>query len=158
MGRIVWVGTTLLVLAGVYLLLAGSFDTVEAIAMLVCTVLGTALVVGQSVVANEHVTLRPAPRAILGPLAALLPELYAVGRQLFDVAIHGASRHRGDYVHQPFDFGTDDPREAGRRAVTLIGVSLAPRSFVIRGERANGTVLLHGFPPKPMSPDRRWPA
>ncbi len=158
MSRLVWAALTWIVLAGFYLFLAGSGGTVEYIAMLFCCTLGTALAVGVSLVAREHFALRPAPRAVLKPIAALLPDFFGVVRELVDVALHGAGRHRGDYVHQPFDFGANSPREAGRRAVTTIGVSLAPRTFVVRGERADGTLLLHGFPPKPVSPDRQWPA
>lgn len=158
MSRIVWAPLTWLVLAGFYLLLAGSADTVEIIGMLVCCTLGTALAVGLSLVAHEHFALRPAPRAILRPLAAAIPEFLTVGRELIAVAIHGAGRHRGDYIHQPYDFGAATPRDAGRRAVTTIGVSLAPRTFLVRGDRGAGTLLLHGFPPKPASDDTRWPA
>ena len=158
MSRIVWAPLTWLVAAGFYLFLAGDDSTVELVAMAVCATLGTALAVALSLVPEKHFALRPAPRAILRPLAALLPELLAVGRELADVSIGGASRHRGAFVHQPFDFGSDTPREAGRRAVTLIGVSLAPRGFVVRGEQADGKVLLHGFPPKPVSSDTKWPA
>lgn len=158
MSRIVWAAVTWIVLAGFYLFLAGSIDTVEVIGMLVCCTLGAALAFGLSVVAQEHFTLRPPPRAILRPLAAALPEFLTVGRELAVVALRGAGRHHGDFVHQPFDFGAETPREAGRRAVTLVGVSLAPRTFVVRGNRADGSVLLHGFPPKPLSPDVKWPA
>ncbi len=158
MSRYVWAPLMWIVLAGFYLFLAGSADTVELIAMLVCCTLGVMLAVGLSLVAQEHFTLRPAPRAILKPFAALLPDFYAVGRELVAVAIHGGGRHCGDYVRQPFDFGAATPREAGRRAVTTIGVSLAPRTFLVRGNRSDGTLLLHGFPAKPVSPDGRWPA
>ena len=158
MSRIVWAPLTFIVLAGFYLFLAGSLGTVEIVSALVCCTLGTTLAVGLSLVAKTHFTLRPAPRAILRPLASALPEFLTVGRELVGVALRGAGRHHGDYVHQPFDFGADTPSEAGRRAVTLIGVSLAPRTFVVRGNRADDSILLHGFPAKPVSPDRRWPA
>ncbi len=158
MSRFVWAPLTWIVLAGFYLFLAGSLGTVEIIAALVCCTLGTALAVGLSLVAHQHFTLRPAPRAILRPLAALLPEFLTVGRELATVVFRGAGRHHGDYVHQPFDFGAADPRDAGRRAMTTVGVSLAPRTFLVRGERSDGTLLLHGFPPKPVSEDARWPA
>ncbi len=158
MSRIVWAPLVFAASCGFYLFLAGSADTVELLAMAFCVTLGTALAVGLSVVAKAPIALRPPPRAILRPLAALLPELVGVGRRLAAVAFHGAGGYEGGFVHQPFDFGVADAREAGRRAMTLIGVSLAPRSFVVRGEKADGTVLLHGFPPKPVSPDTRWPA
>ena len=158
MSRYVWAPLTWLVLAGFYLFLAGSGGTVEYIAMVVCCTLGTALAVGLSLVAREHFILRPVPRAVLKPIAAALPEFVTVGRELVAVALHGASRHVGDYVRQPYDFGAATPLDAGRRAVNTIGVSLAPRTFLIRGNRADGTLLLHGFPPKPASDDRRWPA
>ena len=158
MSRFVWAPLTWIVLAGFYLFFAGSVDAVEITVMLVCCTLGAALAVGLSLVAQEHFALRPAPRALFKPLAALLPEFFTVGRELFAVAIHGSHRHNGDYVHQPFDFGAATPREAGRRAVTTIGVSLAPRTFLVRGNRSDGTLLLHGFPAKPVSPDERWPA
>lgn len=158
MSRFVWLPLTWIALAGFYLVLAGGVGTVEIIAMLVCCTLGSGVALGLSLVARERIVLRPPPRAILRPLAATLPELFTVGRALFLVALRGASRHDGDYVRQPFVFGDDSPREAGRRALSLIGVSLTPRGFVVRDERGTGTVLLHGFPAKPVSADTRWPS
>ena len=153
-----WASLTWLVLAGFYLSFAGDVGMVEIIAMVICCSLGTALAVGLSLVAREHFMLRPPPRAILRPLAALLPEFLAVGRALILVAVRGDRGNRGGWVHQPFDFGAAAPREAGRRAVTTIGVSLTPRTFVVRGERETGSLLLHGFPAKAASSDERWPA
>ena len=158
MSRFVWAPLTWIALAGFYLGLAGSISTVEIVATLVCCTLGTALAIGLSLIAQEHFILRPVPRAVFRPFAAALPEFFTVGRELVAVALRGSGRHHGDYVHQPFDFGAAAPRDAGRRAVTTIGVSLAPRTFLVRGERADGTLLLHGFPPKPVSEDQRWPA
>lgn len=158
MSRFVWAPLVFAASCGFYLFLAGSTDVVELLAMAVCATLGTALAVGLSIVAKAPIALRPPPRAIFRPFAALLPELLVVGRRLSTVALRGAGRHEGGFVHQPYAFGDASAREAGRRAVTLIGISLAPRSFVVRGEEADGTVLLHGFPPKPPSPDTRWPA
>lgn len=158
MSRYVWAPLTWFVLAGFYLFLAGSIGTVEVIAMLVCCTLGAALALGLSLVAREHFIVRPAPRAIFRPLVALVPEFFTLGRELMSIAIHGAGRHQGGYVHQRYAFGAATPREAGRRAITTIGVSLAPRTFLVRANRADGTLLLHGLPPKPTSSDEQWPA
>lgn len=158
MSRIVWAPVLFAVLCGFYLFLAGSADGVELSGMAICAALGVALALGLSINAKAPIALRPPPRAILKPLAALMPELVAVGRRLVAVAVTGTDRHEGGFAQQPFEFGDATPREAGRRAVTLIGVSLAPRTFVVRGHREDSAVLLHGFPPKAVSPDTRWPA
>ena len=156
MGRIVWVIATFVALAGLYLFLAGSVDAVEIAAALVCAGLGTTLAVALEIVAKRNFEPRPPLRAVLRPFAALLPETAVVGRELVSAAVTGTTRQRGDFIRQPFEPGADDARSAGRRALTVIGVSLAPRTFVVRGELSDA-LLLHGLPPKPISSDRRWP-
>ncbi len=157
MGRIVWGVAVFVVLSGLYLFLAGTVDAVEIIAMVVCAAAGTALAVALETVAKRNYAPLPPPKAILRPFAALLPELLVVGRELVAVALHGAAAQRGTFVRQPFEPGADDTRSSGRRALTIIGISLAPRTFAIRGERTD-TLLLHGLPPKPASRDTAWPA
>ena len=157
MSRIVWGIVVFCLLAGLYLFLAGSIDAVEIIAMVFCAAVGTALATALEVVAKRNYLPRPPPRAIAMPMLALVPELLVVGRELVSVVVSGESRMRGAFVQQPFEPGGDDPRAAARRAITIIGVSLAPRTFAIRGERTN-QLLTHGLPPKPPSPDKAWPA
>ena len=144
-----------LALFALYLLFAGEVSAVEIGAGLVCAGAGTALAVGLDVVAVRR--FGPAFRlgAVLRPLAALLVETFVVGRELVRAAAGGAAR--GALSVQPFDPGGDDPRSATRRALTLLGISLAPRSFAIRGERGDG-LLLHNLPAKPAAKEREWPA
>ena len=157
MGRIIWGVVVLLVLSGLYLFLAGTVDLVELVAMAVCAAAGTALAIALEMVAKRNYAPLPPPRAIFKPLAVLLPELFIVGRELIRVALTGATGQRGAFVQQPFTPGGDEPRAAARRAITIIGVSLAPRTFVIRGERTD-KLLLHSLPQKAASSDTAWPA
>ena len=138
-----------------YLFLAGTVDTVEMTAGFVCAGAGTALAIGLRRVAHRRLAFGPPPaRAILRPIAALIPETLSVGRQLV-AAIFAGTDQRGAFVRQSFDPGADDRRSTGRRAIAVIGGSLAPGSFVIRGDRSE-TMILHALPSKPPSPDPRW--
>ena len=157
MGRIVWKVAVFLLLAGLYLFLAGTIDAVEVTAMLVCAAAGTTLAVAVERVAKRNYSPMPLLGAVIRPFMALLPELIVVARTLVAAAIGGATRQRGEFVQQPYDPGGSDPRSAGRRALTVIGLSLAPRAFVVRGDRTDA-VLLHELPAKPTSADKAWPA
>ena len=157
MGRIVWGVGVFGFLAGFYLFLAGSIDAVEITAMVACAGLGTALAVALETVAKRNYLPLPPPKAIAKPLLALLPELLVVGSELVVAIATGPTRQRGAFSQQPFEPGDDAPRSAARRALTVIGVSLAPRTFVVRGELSDH-LLTHGLPPKPPSSDHAWPA
>ena len=157
MGRIVWGVAVFALLAGFYLFLAGSIDAVEITAMIVCAAAGTALAVALETVAKRTYLPLPPLKAIVKPLLVLLPELFIVGRELVAAMITGPTRQRGEFTQQPFEPGGDEPRAAARRALTVIGVSLAPRTLVVRGELTDH-LLTHGLPPKPPSSDRAWPA
>ena len=157
MGRIVWGVAVFCCLAGLYLFLAGTVDAVEVTAMVVCAAAGTTLAIALEVVAKRNYEPLPPARAVTRPIVALLPELLVVGRELIAVAVTGATHMRGAFVQQPFEPGVDEPRAAARRALTIIGLSLAPRTFAIRGELTD-KLLTHGLPPKPPSSDTVWPA
>ena len=151
-------GTIVFALAfAFYLFLAGTIATIELIAAFACAAATTAIATGLATVALRRFRFLPPFKAVWRPIAALLPETVVVGRELVRVALHGADRQVGDFVRQPFVPGGDDPTEHGRRALTVLGVSLAPRTFVIRGER-DDVLLLHAFPTRPPSPDANWPA
>ena len=159
MGRIFGAVALFVVLLGIYLFFAGEINTVEVVAGIVCAAAGTGLGIGSAVVAKQSFAFAPPWRALAAPFAALLPETLVVGRELVAAAVagSGADGRRGDFIRQPFRPGdAGDPRTSGRRALTIIGVSMAPRTFVVRGERSD-TLLLHGLPAKPPSPDDVWP-
>ena len=157
MSRIVWGVGVFGLLAGFYLFLAGSIDAVEITAMVACAGLGTLLAIALETVAKRNYLPLPPPKAIAKPFLALLPELFIVGRELVVSILTGPTRQRGEFSQQPFQPGDDEPRSAARRALTVIGLSLAPRTFVVRGEFTDH-LLTHNLPPKPPSSDRAWPA
>ena len=149
-GTVVW-----LVLAGLYLVLAGTADAVEVACATVAASLAAGLGVAMALIDERRFTVSFPAKAVLRPLASLLPDLIAVGRVL--LAIGSPRDHRGCLVHQPFHSGGAEGRSTFRRAVSIIGVSLAPRTFVVRGEDSD-ELLLHCLPEKAPSPDRVWPA
>ena len=157
MGRIIWGVIVFALLAGIYLFLAGTVDAVELTAMAICAAAGTTLTVALATVAKRTYVPVPAPKAIALPVLALIPELFTVGRELVAAIVVGPTRQRGGFMRQPFEPGGDEPRAAARRALTVIGISLAPGTFVVRGELSDH-LLTHGLPPKAPSPDRTWPA
>ena len=157
MGPYPRVALLFLVLLGCYLFFAGEVSTVEVIAGIVTAAAATVLSVALVVVAKRHFRLAPPAKAILHPLATLFLEFYKVGKRLVTVALQGASGQQGGFVRQPFEPGGDDALSSGRRAAVIIGLSLAPASFVIRGER-DEALLLHGWPEQPPSRDTAWPA
>lgn len=144
-------------LAGIYLVLAGTLDAVEATSAVLAGGVAAALGAVMAYVARRDYALVVPPRAVLSPLRGVLPDFFAVGRQLVAAALHGSTRQRGDFVRQPFEPGGTDRASRTRRAAAIIGVSLAPRSFVIRGEESD-ELLLHCLPEKAPSADRAWPA
>lgn len=157
MGRIVWGVILFASLACLYLLLAGSIDAVEATAASIGAVAGTALAVSLSLVSHQRFAWTVPGRAIVRPLAALAPDAWSVGRTLLTIILRGSRPHEGDFARQSFDPGQDDAASATRRAVVVLGMSLAPRSYVVRGERTD-ELLLHSLPRKAPSADIHWPA
>ena len=142
---------------GSYLFLAGTIDTAELVAAFVCASAATTMAAGLAFVAVRRFRFAPPTGAVWRPIAALLPETFIVGRELVRVALNGTDRQQGDFVRQPFEAAGTDPLSHGRRALVVLGISLAPRSFVLRGER-DDILLLHALPAKPPSTDTAWPA
>ena len=143
--------------AGLYLFFAGTIDTIEVTFAAVCATIALGLAYATRATARRRFGGILPPRAILRPVASLWPDLLVVGRELVKVSIAGSQRQRGDFVRQPFDSGGDEALSRTRRAAAIIGVSLAPRTFVVRGEDSD-ELLLHCLPAKAPSADHRWPA
>ncbi len=70
---------------------------------------------------------------------------------------HAARTAPGMLQIQPFRRGSDDPAEAGRRALVTLGLSLAPNGYVVDFATGSG-LLIHRLQPVPPQPDQDWPA
>ena len=156
MQRLLWSVVAWAVLAGLYLVCAGTVDVVEGTFAVVCGGLAAALSYLMARTTKRDFVASIRPKAILHPLASILPDFLALGRQLITAIVEGSDRQRGAFVRQPFEPGGSDARSRTRRAATIIGVSLAPRTFVVRGEDSD-ELLLHSLPEKAASPDQAWP-
>lgn len=157
MGRIVWGAAAWLCFMGFYLFLSGTVDAVELGAAIIAASLATALLLGIAGVSHRHFRFAIPAKAVLPPLVSLVPECLIVGRELIAVAVFGTTGQRGAFVRQAFRPGGSEATSVARRAVVVLGVSLAPRTFVIRGERQD-SLLLHSLPSKTPSADLDWPA
>lgn len=105
-------------------------------------------------------TIRPTWRGATreaGRAAAAIPgDLIRVGRVLLSALPHRPAGEAGRPVAQAFAFGTDNPRDAARRAEVTLGLSLAPNGFVLR--LSPDHLLLHRLAPAPARESREWPA
>jgi hypothetical protein len=61
---------------------------------------------------------------------------------------------RGSFRTIPFDPGGQDPASAGRRALVIMGMSLAPNSYVVGMDRERGLLLVHQLVSSPQPPGR----
>jgi multisubunit Na+/H+ antiporter MnhE subunit len=120
-----------------WLVLADSRRLEEIIAGVVVGALGaTASVI---VRAQRDVILRPRPRWVLYALRTFgrwPRDLWALGRAL-------PSRPTGRIVEEPFEATGEDPRSAARRALAVVGGTLAPNSIVVEIDADRGVLVRH---------------
>lgn len=127
-----WVALTVLWVA-----LADSRRLEEVVAgVLVGALCATAAVV---VRAQRDVVLRPRPGWVLGTLRGFgrwPRDLWVLGRAL-------VARPEGRIVEEPFAATGEDPRSATRRALAVVGGSLAPNSIVVEIDADRGVLVRH---------------
>jgi multisubunit Na+/H+ antiporter MnhE subunit len=120
-----------------WLVLADSRRLEEIIAGVVVGALGaTASVI---VRAQRDVILRPRPRWVLDALRTFgrwPRDLWALARAL-------PSRPTGRIVEEPFEATGEDPRSAARRALAVVGGTLAPNSIVVEIDADRGVLVRH---------------
>jgi hypothetical protein len=147
-----------IVLFGLYLLLAGEVSLTEIAADFAVSILILAFALVQRRIAVHRLRLPLAMKPYARPVAALLPDTFRVGKVIVASLIRRPGTKTGHLLHQPFIPGDFSPRQAGRRAVVELGVSLAPNAFAICVKPQDNTLLLHCLHPKQASPDRTWPS
>lgn len=138
-----------LVLLLLYLLFAGTVSATELEAGVPLAVATVGLMVLLQRLARRPLSLRAPARAFHRPLTAVVPDAVRVARVLLS-----PRPREGGLICQPFRRG--GCREAGRRALTVIGCSLAPNGIVVRMTR--DALIIHYLAPKQPNPDREWPA
>lgn len=145
-----------LALLGFYLLCAGETTAHELAAGLPLATLGAGFVLvlrrGEQ---HQLVLSAPWHRVIGAPLTALLPDAWRVGRVLIGAIRQRPAGSVGAICRQPFRHGPETPPEAGRRALVVLGTSVAPNGYVV--DVPGDAILLHRLVEVPPRRDREWP-
>lgn len=63
-----------------------------------------------------------------------------------------SQRPCGKFKSIPFEHGSDEPDDTGRRVLTVIGTTLQPNSYVAGFNRERGEVLIHQLDTTPEIP------
>lgn len=149
--------TAWVALAGFYLLFAGQISVTEIIAGVPATLACAGFAVLLHGAQSRRLRLRaPWPRMVLMPLAALLPDVAKVGGVLVRALWRRPSGTVGVVSRQPFRHGGDG--DAGRRALSTLGLSLAPNGYVLTIPDGQDAMVLHRLAPAAADPDPEWPA
>ena len=141
---------------GLYLLLAGEVSRNEVVVAFALTSFATAWARLIRACTERHFSGRlDLGRALVRPLAHLPRATAQTGLVLGRVVWRGGSPGRAGRAR--FSCGAkDDAREASRRALAIIGSSLAPDRFVVDVDCNNRTALLHDLVRSDREPDERW--
>jgi hypothetical protein len=141
-----------------YLLFAAPVSTEELIAGVpsAAAITGFALLYRRA--EERRMDLRaPWFRVAFRALAAIPPDALRVGRALLRALWGPRSAQAGLSAQQPFRQGNDTAADATRRALVVLGTSLAPNGFVLMMPEGSETMVLHRLVQVPPQPDREWP-
>ncbi len=144
--------------AGFYLLLAGSLSRTEVIACAVVAVGMAGLATVLHLRQEHRLRLSMPPVRALWRLACSLPlDTANVGLVLLRTLRRRPDGQLTAIAAQPFQPGEDDPEDAARRALVILGSSLAPNGFVVELPRDARALRLHRLASAAPSRDTRWP-
>lgn len=152
-----WLLTILLagLLLGLYLLLAGQASGTEFVAAVPAVFLAAGMGQALRAHADRRMQLQaPWRQVLLRPLASICLDSVRVGVALLH-AIVRPDAHAGMVSRQAFRAGSDQPREAGRRALVVLGASLAPNGFVL--DVSPDALSMHRLAPVQPQDDTEWP-
>ena len=148
-----------MLLFATYAVLAGHLGETELLASIPATLIAVAFAAAHRRHARRSFTY---PRGLIGftlrTTVQIVPDTGRVAWALLRVVFAGAHASGGAIAEQPFTVGKSSPRDAARRAVTTLGVSLAPNGYVLRVFAAEDSLLLHRLVPASVSSNRKWPA
>lgn len=152
-----WLLTLLLagLLLGLYLLLAGQASATEFLAAVPAVLLAVGMAQALRTHADRQMQLQaPWRQVLLRPLASICSDSVRVGVALLHAIVRPAA-HAGMVSRQAFRAGGDQPCEAGRRALVVVGGSLAPNGFVL--EVLPDALSTHRLVPAQPQDDTEWP-
>ena len=150
--RVVYLLTWWIVLLGLWLLFVDSLARPEVLVGLAAAGLATLAALG--IRARGGVRYRFRWRWLLllrGVPADVLRDSWLLTALLWRRLVRG-ERPAGAFRTVPFPIGGDDPTSAARRAFVVTATSVAPNTYVVRVDRAQGTALIHQLVPD--SPDQ----
>lgn len=96
-------------------------------------------------------------RVILHSLGAIPGDVLRLGGAFLQSFWQEPRSQIGLPTHQPFRQGTDTAANATRRAMVVLGTSLAPNGYVLMMPQGSETLVLHRLVLTPAKPDREWP-
>ncbi len=147
-----------IVFLGLYLLFAAPLSTQELLAGApsAAAITGFALLYRRA--EERQMDLRaPWFRVALRALATIPPDALRVGRALLRSLWGPRYAQTGLAAQQPFLQGNDTAADATRRALVVLGTSLAPNGYVLMMPEGSETMVLHRLVQVPPRPDREWP-
>ncbi len=152
-GGIAWA-----LLAGIYLVLVGQASATEVVAALLTGLVAALLSVAVRRTGKRRFRFRGVPWSlVLGrPALLLVSDTARVGAVLVRAVLHGPRIH-GATVRQAFARGGEDARDAARRGLVTLGVSLTPNSYVLRILDERNEIRLHRLAERKPSANRAWP-
>jgi hypothetical protein len=147
-----------IVFLGLYLLFAAPVSWSELIAGAPSAALITAFALFYRRAEERRLDLRaPWLRVILRSLGAVPGDSLRVGGALIRSLWQMPQSQIGMPVHQPFRQGDNTAADAARRAMVVLGTSLAPNGYVLMMPRGSETMVLHRLVLTPQKRDREWP-
>jgi hypothetical protein len=145
--------------AGLYLLFAGQLSSTELLTAGLVAAAFTLLTAILRLRHDRRLSLPwPPVRALLRPFASLFADSGRVGLVLLRAILHRPSGAVGAASPQPYRAGGQAPADSGRRALVILGSSLAPNGFVLEDLPDNGDrLVMHRLAQVGPSRDREWP-
>ncbi len=154
MGKAVTKALAWLTLFALYMLFAGKASRAELSAAALVAVASSAFAVYVYQQGHRPMRLRaPFPYLFWRVGLALARDTVKAGGALFRAAL--GAPVKGVIQRQPFDTRDDSPEQVGRRALVILGLSIAPNGFVL--EETGDSLLLHRLVPAAPEQDPEWP-
>ena len=156
---ILFSGATSLLLFATYMVFAGQISESELLAALPACALAIVFAIAHRDNARRRFAM-PAGciQFVLRSVIQIVPDTGRVGWSLVRIVFAGARASKGAIAEQSFRIGAPLPQDAARRAVTTLGVSLAPNGYVLRVFAADESLLIHRLVPVNVSTDTEWPS